>query len=272
MSTTKPQQAKPRRLETAANPRLVAALGYAKRGWAVLPLRPRDKTPATRHGFKDATIEKAAIVRAWSAKPDANVGIATGVVSRIVVLDVDPRNGGDVSLAELERIHGPLPDTLRVATGGRGIHVYFLADGPVPSGDLAPGLEVKGDGRYVVAPPSVHPNGPLYRWENDPFTTTLVAPPAWLTVSKKKRAKPTPESAATDAAASPVGACSRALECSALERSMAGSVPSSVLGKPSTPRGRFMTRRPSFSRPTALAASVAFIVRTRTVQGAPELR
>src|SRR6187399_1928561 len=89
---------------TAENPRLLAALGYAKRGWAVLPCRPRGKSPANKHGFKDATTDKAAIVGAWAANPSANVGIATGAASKIVVLDVDPRNGGDASLAELERM------------------------------------------------------------------------------------------------------------------------------------------------------------------------
>src|SRR5688572_14555156 len=98
-----------RRVDTAANPRLLAALSYAKRGWSVLPCQPRDKRPATRHGYKDATTDKATIVRAWASNSEANVGIATGVVSGIVTLDIDPRNGGDANLAELERIHGPLP-------------------------------------------------------------------------------------------------------------------------------------------------------------------
>jgi hypothetical protein len=112
---------------TAGNPRLVAVLGYAKRGWSVLPCRARDKRPATRHGVKDATTDKARIVSAWSGNGEANVAIATGAASGLIVLDVDPRNGGDPGLAELQRVHGPLPETLRVRTGGGGWHFYFTA-------------------------------------------------------------------------------------------------------------------------------------------------
>ena len=146
-----------RRTDTAANPLLLAALAYAKRGWPVLPCRPRDKRPVTKHGFKDATTDRGAIVQAWATNSEANVGIATGVVSGLVVLDIDPRNGGDKNLAELERVHGPLPETVSVATGGGGRHLYFATSAAsVPSGDLADGVEVKGDGRYVIAPPSTH--------------------------------------------------------------------------------------------------------------------
>jgi predicted P-loop ATPase len=158
---------------------LLAALGYVKRGWAVLPCRPRDKRPATKHGFKDATTEKGVLVQAWAANPEANLGVATGSVSGIVVLDVDPRNGGDKNLAELERVHGPLPETATVATGGGGRHFYFSAPmGTVPSGDLAPGVEIKADGRYVIAPPSVHPSGEQYRWLR-PLKAGLAPSPPW---------------------------------------------------------------------------------------------
>jgi Virulence-associated protein E/Bifunctional DNA primase/polymerase, N-terminal len=193
---------------TAANPLLLAALTYAKRGWQVLPCTPRDKRPATRHGFKDATTDKATLVRAWAAKPEANIGIATGAVSGIVVLDIDPRNGGDASLAELERVHGPLPETVSVATGGGGRHLYFAAsEGALRSGDLADGVEVKADGRYVIAPPSVHPGGEEYRWVNSPDKTKLAPLPEWVRPrAKTKPAKPEqPIDAVPDAGATPLG-------------------------------------------------------------------
>jgi len=195
-----------RRGETAANPRLLCALSYLKRGMAVLPCVPGEKRPATRRGVKDATTDRGEVIRAWTAQSEANVAIATGTASGIVVLDVDPRNGGDASLAELERLHGELPDTLRVSTGGGGRHYYFAAtEAPVASGVLAPGLDVKGDGGYVVAPPSVHPNGTAYRWDGDPATKVLASPPEWLAISKRKRAKTAAEHATPTAAASLLG-------------------------------------------------------------------
>jgi len=192
------------RTNTAANRLLLAALTYAKRGWLVLPCRPRDKRPATEHGFKDA----ATLVRAWTANPRANIGIATGAASRIVVLDIDPRNGGDVSLSELERLHGPLPETVSVATGGGGRHLYFAApEGALPSGDLADGVEVKADGRYVLGPFSVHPSGEEYRWVNEPGKTALAPCPDWVRPRTRTKAA-NPEQrieAVPDAGATPLG-------------------------------------------------------------------
>ncbi len=193
------------RADTAANPRLLAALGYAKRGWVVLPCRPRDKRPATKHGFKDGTTEKGVLVQAWVSNPEANIGIATGRVSGIVVLDVDPRNGGDESLAELERVHGSLPETATVATGGGGRHFYFMApEGAVPSGDLAPGVEVKGDGRYVIAPPSVHPSGEQYRWFR--HSKVGLAPcPTWVRLRSADKRRERENVSDSDAAGTVIG-------------------------------------------------------------------
>jgi hypothetical protein len=166
---------------TAGNPHLLAALAYSKRGWATLPCQPRDKAPATKHGFKDATTDRAAIVNWWRRRPDANVAIATGLLSSLVVLDVDPRNGGDRELHELRRIHGDLPETLVADTGGGGVHYYFrLPEGSLRSGALAPGLDVKADGGYVLAPPSVHPSGGGYRWQGNPNAVQLAACPDWI--------------------------------------------------------------------------------------------
>jgi len=161
-----------------------AALSYARRGWPVLPIRAGSKEPATAHGVKDATTDEATICRWWATWPRANLGVATGSVSGLVVLDVDPRNGGDESLHDLEARYGPLPDTVTALTGGGGQHRYFsLPEGvTVRSRVLAPGPELKGDGAYVVAPPSVHPSGQLYRWEltRGPGDVPLASLPAWL--------------------------------------------------------------------------------------------
>ena len=190
---------------TAGNPRLLAALAYSRRGWSVLPCRPCDKRPATKHGFKDATTDKGRIVQAWTLNPEANVGIATGVVSGIVVLDVDPRNGGDANLAELERVHGSLPETLTVETGGGGRHFYFAApEEPLRSGGVADGLDFKAEGGYIVAPPSVHPSGGPYRWAKG--SSRVLAPcPDWLRSQPKGKLSRSPADAPPDAGATTLG-------------------------------------------------------------------
>lgn len=143
------------------NPLLSAALTYAARGWPVLPLRPRDKVPLNPTGSRGATTDAAQIEAWWQAHPAANVGIATGGAAPWV-LDLD--EGGEQAWA-LE--HGTLPeDAPRVRTA-RGLHVYFAADPEVRNRQKIDGLpvDVRGVGGYVVAPPSVHASGHVYRWE-----------------------------------------------------------------------------------------------------------
>jgi hypothetical protein len=114
----------------------------------------------------------------WSHWPDANVGIACG--GGLAVLDVDPRSGGFDSLRALEGKHGQLPATREVATGAGGRHLYFIVPTATASVDgLAPGLELKAEGKQVVAPPSIHPDtGEAYRWL-EPHGELLPAP-EWL--------------------------------------------------------------------------------------------
>lgn len=144
------------------------ALGYAARGWAVFPLKPRSKEPypGTR-GFKDASRDPDTIRRMFAGKADANIGIATGAISGIWVLDVDNKDGagGLDSLNRLMAEHGPLPETLIALTPTGGYHYYWRYDParPVKSRtNIAPGIDVRGDGGYVVAPPSTHPEGGQY--------------------------------------------------------------------------------------------------------------
>lgn len=119
-------------------------------------------------GHLDATTDLAEIEECWSALPLANIGIRTGEVSGLVVLDVDPRNGGDASLERLQGGIGKLPPTLTVKTGGGGYHLYFRY--PLSGGKIAakldgyPGIDVKADGGYVLAPPSSHISGRRYEW------------------------------------------------------------------------------------------------------------
>lgn len=139
-----------------------AALAYARRGVPVFRLRPGTKEPFHgSRGFYDATTDPERIRRWWRESPDANIGIPTGERSGLLVLDVDPAEGGTESLAALEAEHEGLPATTTVATGRGGLHRYFVY--PVGSGigisvgrhnGLGAGLDVRGEGGYVVAPPS----------------------------------------------------------------------------------------------------------------------
>lgn len=152
-------------------------------------LRPRDKRPATKRGLKDATTDRGAVIQGWTLNPDANIGVATGEASRLVVLDVDPRNGGDEQLHEWQRVHGNLPATLAADTGGGGVHYFsLLPEGGLPSGLLAPGLDVKAEGGYVVVAPSLHPSGGIYVWRSDPATTAIAELPEAIVDAMRNRA------------------------------------------------------------------------------------
>lgn len=147
-------------------PTLTDALALAQGGWTVLPLR--GKIPLTAHGMKDATTDPAQLERWWAGGASHNIGIR--VPSSLLVLDIDPQNGGTLA-ALTEAAGGSLPETLTVhsgrGTGGR--HLYFLhPGGPVSSRRLPEGIDVKTNTGYVVAPPSLHPaTGLPYRWEGD---------------------------------------------------------------------------------------------------------
>lgn len=171
---------------------LAHALAYAHRGWPVIPIRPGSKEPLTAHGVKDATTDETVIRGWWTRWPDANVAIATGSISGLVVVDRDPRNGGDESLHDLEARHGPLTDTVTALTGGGGAHSYYaLPSGlAIRSRQLAPGLELKADGGYVVAPPSLHASGRRYEWEiaHAPWEHPLAELPDWVVNLAQERA------------------------------------------------------------------------------------
>lgn len=173
-----------------------AVLEYSARGWLVIPLhtpaaggcscgRPDcespGKHPRTAHGLKDASRDPAIIREWWRRWPDANVGIVTGPESGILVLDVDGKQGEE-SLIELGRRGFHLPDTHTVRTGGGGQHLYFLwperTNVRNSAGKIAPGLDIRSQGGYVVAPPSLHASGA--RYEINESAMPPVPCPEWL--------------------------------------------------------------------------------------------
>ena len=143
-----------------------AADAYARMGLPVFPLRPRDKRPFLAGGFKVATTDAGKVQEWWSRWPDANIGCPTGEVSGFWVLDVDLPDGPE-SLRALETRHGELRPSARIRTGSGGLQFLFRHRRRIKcsAGQLGRGLDVRGDGGYIVLPPSIHPCGGMYRWE-----------------------------------------------------------------------------------------------------------
>lgn len=163
------------------NELLEAALSYAEMGLAVFPLHERDKTPITAHGFEDASTEERQIRLWWKHNPSANIGIATGQKSGglvVVDMDVDKDEGKDGYHTFKEwcaENYLVLPDSWMSITGRGGYHLFYKSDGKVPSkiGWLED-VDIRADGGYVVAPPSIHPNGTRYEWEQPPDEYELI--------------------------------------------------------------------------------------------------
>jgi len=191
----------------SGNPRMDAALSYAARGWAVFPVwwpvggrcacgKADCQHPAKHplgslapHGVNSATNDPKVIRDWWRRAPLANIGVATGPVSGLVVLDLDPRNGGHP-----DRLPGSLPTTPTVRTGGGGWHYYLAHPGDglrfpakVPG---CPGADLKAAGGYVLAPPSLHVSGRRYVWQT-PLTQPLAPCPDWL-FEAARRPEPRP--------------------------------------------------------------------------------
>jgi len=174
-----------------------AAKYYLSRQWSVLPLRPREKRPLIQWEPLQTVLPSAADIDMWFERwPDANIGIVTGEISNLVVLDIDPNHGGDASLERLEQRFAPLPATIEAATGGGGRHLYFAHPGGLirNRAGIAQGIDLRSDGGYVVAPPSIHPSGKRYAWSpgRSPEDITAAALPRWLiTATGVLRAKRT---------------------------------------------------------------------------------
>ena len=194
--------------------RLEELLTLAQRGWHIFPCHSMavgkcscgkgaacespGKHPRTSRGVKDATNDPDKI-RAWvSAYPTANWAVACGEVSGVFVVDVDPRHGGFDALEQWTADH-PLPETLTVLTGGGGRHFYFEYPADSLIGNRTnwiTGVDVRGNGGYVILPPSNHQSGGTYRWRND--LTAVLAPPALIQSIAKSARDNSPASNAGD--------------------------------------------------------------------------
>ena len=166
---------------------LNAALSYAAKGYRVFPThsvqngkctcgQPSCSSPGKHPIFtgwqEKATTDREQIEIFWRQWPWANVAIATGRISDVIVLDVDmsATKNGIQSLAALEGRFHTFPKTYTVRTGSGGLHYYFSTHGDVfknSAGRLGDGLDIRGDGGYVIAPPSLHISGNRYTVEHD---------------------------------------------------------------------------------------------------------
>ena len=151
-----------------------AAVAYINMALAVFPLEEHGKRPKTRNGCKDATTDAAQVKAWWQQWPEANIGIATGSRSGgifVIDLDIDEDKGVDGyhTLEDWQRENGAFPETWMVITGRGGYHIYFKSDFEVRNrAGIVDGVDVRGEGGYVVAPPSIHNNGHRYEWEYSP--------------------------------------------------------------------------------------------------------
>ena len=180
-------------------PQAEAALRYAEIGWSVFPCwwpqldrcacgndecsspAKHPIGPAVSAGWKDATTDHNTIISWWTRWPQANVAISL-TQSGLFVTDIDGPAGA-TRWQELSDTYGTPPATLTAQTGraeGDGRHLFYQQpDPPLRSCKLGhPKLEIRGDGAYVIAAPSIHISGAAYLWEEG--TYEVADPPAWL--------------------------------------------------------------------------------------------
>jgi hypothetical protein len=176
---------------------LAHARKYAALGWATFPLARGSKVPiAGSDGFKSASADPATVAMRARRHPNANIGLATGKISGVIVIDIDPRNGGNRTVERLEKQGKRFPKTVEATSCQGGRHLYYAYDAKVKrSGKdaLGRGIDVKMDGGYVVAPPSIwSKNGQSYRWLRSPWRSAPGRLPSWIfkALRPRPRAKP----------------------------------------------------------------------------------
>lgn len=178
---------------------LTEALQCIHRGWYVIPIhgivegkctcnskncRSPGKHPIIRNWPEKASNNSQVVIQWWKKYPEANLGVLTGIQSGIMVVDVDPRNGGNESLKKLVKEYGALPHTIQSHTGGDGDHFFFKCDSQYIKCkcNFRPGIDIKANGGYIVVPPSKHISKENYYWVLTSHTQNmrLAEPPKWL--------------------------------------------------------------------------------------------
>jgi hypothetical protein len=187
---------------------LTTALAYANKGVRVIPIKQGEKRPPMS-GWQNAATTDPTTIRQWfeGQFKECGLGIATGECRNryLIVVDIDDREQyrGSDTLADLEQLHGKLPDTLEVITGSGGRHIYFLTDAPIrneASGKLGQGIDIRGINGQVLAPPTRHPNGKEYQWIEDRSIADHKPAdmPLWMVLLLTAKAEPaTPNTPAT---------------------------------------------------------------------------
>jgi hypothetical protein len=169
---------------------LHAALTYAGKGLPVFPCNPSNKRPMTPNGFKDASTDSAVIKIWWENNPDAAIGIPTGEISGLVVVDIDDykEDFDQVAWEAICEKIGGLPETLTQKTGGGGRQYFFQhPGGHVKSKNgFITGADFKADGGYVIVAPSGHRSGNQYEWINK-VTPAPYLLACWMPYTSKKR-------------------------------------------------------------------------------------
>jgi hypothetical protein len=160
-------------------------LEYVRRDWYVFPLKPGTKVPATKNGWKDASLDLEQITDWLTRWPNCGWGIATGP-SNLLVVDLDGPAGERAWLELTQGSKRPTPSTIVSMTGSGGWHLVFADPGGSDSRRgrnstrmLGPGIDTRGVGGYIVAPPSMHPNGKRYQWFGEELRQPAVVPP-WI--------------------------------------------------------------------------------------------
>jgi putative DNA primase/helicase len=211
------------------------ALRYAERGLAIFPVPPGTKKSYKSEKYSDGrawgmTRDAEEIRGDFTQWPRANIGLPTGAINRIVVVETDTKVGGhqhdgEPALRELEAKHGPLPDTLQATSPSGSVHRYFRHPGDgikivTSAGKIGAGIDVRGDGGMVVAPPSVRDDG-TYRW----IKRAPLAPlPTWLVeLTREKRPTISRRAAIRIEASSSYGAAALRCEIDALASAAPGS-------------------------------------------------
>jgi hypothetical protein len=207
------------------------ALRYAAHGWPVVPLHAPaasgctcrsdgcgspGKHPRTTRGLHDASTDHDRINAWWQRWPSANLGVVTGAASGLLVLDIDLPDGPS-SLDRLEAEHAPLPATCEQRTGSGGRQLLFAHPGHRVNNRtrIEPGIDVRGDGGYIVVPPSAHASGGRYRWTGRVPPAT---PPDWLLRLLDRTRTPDAPAVASPSLSLPVGTREQRYAASALQR------------------------------------------------------